>query len=67
MSLRDRIARRNSHVLDTSGVRPSQVRPKSAMEQYVGMQEEQFDSPRAKRLYERALRVETRYERRKRK
>lgn len=37
------------------------------MEQYVGMQEEQFDSPRAKRLYERALRVETRYERRKRK
>lgn len=64
MSLRDRFARRQSHQLQTE---PARIRPRSAMEQYVGMQEEQFDSPRAKRLYERALRVETRYERRKRK
>ena len=70
VSLRDRLARRQSHVQAQSiqeEFRPATIRPQSAMEQYIGTQEERLDSPRAQRLFERALRVETRYERRKRK
>lgn len=64
MSIRDRFARRQSHQLQQAA--PAQVRPQSAMEAFVeANMKDKFDSPRAERLYERALRIESRYERRK--
>lgn len=63
MSLRDRFARRSSHDM----LQPAQIRPQSAMEVYVGLQKETLDSPRAQRLMDKAIRIETRYEKRKRK
>lgn len=66
MSLRDRFTRRSSQ--DMLGqIRPAQIRPQSAMEVYVGLQKETLDSPRAQRLMDKAIRIETRYEKRKRK
>ncbi len=66
MSLRDRFARRTSHDM-LQQIKPSMVRPENTMEMYIGIQNQKLDSPRAQRLMDKALRVETRYEQRKRK
>lgn len=63
MGIRNKAALRNSWGMDA-------LRPKNAMDNYIGTfvkpDADMFESKRAKRLMERAIRAETRYERRKR-